>query len=162
MTEDDHVVRIGDLDDLDAMMALVKDATLENAFVAPDVVKLLNEIYPALMQIDGVVGIIGERGKKLEGAVLLRTGTIWYSDEIVIEEKGIYVDPAYRSAKVGRARKLAEFAKAYSDTLNIPLAIGVLSNQRTEAKIRLYEREFGAPAGVFFLYNGKTGAEGKT
>jgi hypothetical protein len=39
----------------------------------------------------------------------------------------------------------------------IPLAIGVMSNTRTEAKIRLYERVFGAPAGVYFLYNAKTG-----
>ena len=48
------------------------------------------------------------------------------------------------------------------DDLGIPLIIGVLSNQRTEAKIRLYERQFGAPAGAFFLYNVHTGHENVT
>ena len=37
--------------------------------------------------------------------------------------------------------------------------IGVLSNHRTEAKVRLYERQFGKPSGAFFLYNARTGTQ---
>jgi hypothetical protein len=44
-----------------------------------------------------------------------------------------------------------------AEKLSVPLAIGVLSNSRTEAKIRLYERVFDSPAGVYFLYGAKTG-----
>jgi hypothetical protein len=41
--------------------------------------------------------------------------------------------------------------------MGMPLLIGVLSNSRTEAKIRLYKRHFGEPAGAYFLYNARTG-----
>ena len=30
-------------------------------------------------------------------------------------------------------------------------------NSRTEAKVRMYERQFGKPSGAFFLYGAKTG-----
>jgi hypothetical protein len=82
---------------------------------------------------------------------------MWYSDHEVLEEKAIFIHPDFRSAKGGRARKLCEFSKHVSDSLGVPLIIGVLSNHRTEAKIRLYERQFGKPSGAFFLYNATTG-----
>ena len=44
----------------------------------------------------------------------------------------------------------------------IPLLIGVLSNKRTEGKIRLYERQLGKPSGAFFLYGARTGEHSVT
>jgi hypothetical protein len=73
----------------------------------------------------------------------------------------VFVHPDYRAAKGGRARKLVEFAKKVSEKLEMPLMIGVLSNSRTDAKTRLYERQFGNPAGAFFLYGMKTGMLGQ-
>ena len=154
---DDVVVRTGVEADFNGMMDISLAATRENAVVEPDVEKLALAIWGALTRQTGICGVIGPVGGKLEGAVLLSMGEMWYSREMILEEKAIYVDPEYRSAKGGRARKLAEFAKKASDTLQVPLAIGVLSTSRTEAKIRLYERVFGAPAGVYFLYGAKTG-----
>jgi GNAT superfamily N-acetyltransferase len=90
--------------------------------------------------------------------VLLRIGQMWYSDTLVVEERAVFTHPEYRSAKGGRARKLCEFSKKVADDLGIPLIIGVLSNHRTEAKVRLYERQFGKPSGAFFLYGARTGA----
>jgi GNAT superfamily N-acetyltransferase len=162
MNEKEPVVRVGNEDDLDAMMKFVMSATDENAFIQPDIMKLLNDVWGALTQQTGIVGIIGEPGEKIEGAVLLNIGTVWYSSDQVIEEKAIFVDPEYRSAKGGRAKKLVDFSKAFADKMGKPLAIGVLSNSRTEAKIRMYERIFGAPAGVFFLYGATTGAKKET
>jgi len=83
---------------------------------------------------------------------------MWYSDAQVLEERAIFIHPDYRSAKGGRARRWCEFSKRTADGLGIPLIIGVLSNHRTEAKVRLYERQFGKPSGAFFLYNATTGA----
>jgi hypothetical protein len=154
---DDVAVRTGTIEDFNAMMDWAFSATQENAFVYPDVEKLAGVIWGALSVKTGICGIIGPVGGKVEGAVLLSMGELWYSKEIILEEKVIYVDPEYRSAKGGRARKLAEFAKMTADKLGVPLAIGVLSSSRTEAKIRLYERVFGSPAGVYFLYGAKTG-----
>jgi GNAT superfamily N-acetyltransferase len=155
---DEITVRLGTPDDFNEMMRLSIAATEENAFVPPSLELLANQVYAALTMHKGVVGVIGnEIGGKLEGAILLNIGPVWYSSEQVLEEKAIFVDPEYRAAKGGRARKLADFAKKMAEELELPLAIGVLSNSRTEAKIRLYERTFGKPAGVYFLYNAKTG-----
>lgn len=154
---DEVTVRVGVEADFNGMMDLALAATQENAVVPPDINKMANTIWGALIRKTGIAGVIGPVGGKLEGAVLLSMGEMWYSGEMILEEKAIFVDPEYRSAKGGRARKLAEFAKMTATELEIPLAIGVLSSSRTEAKIRLYERVFGEPAGVYFLYNAKTG-----
>lgn len=151
-------VRLGVAEDFEEMMRLSIAATEENAFVAPNIEMLANQVWASLTRQNGAVGVVGgEPGEKLEGAILLNIGPVWYSSEPVLEEKAIFVDPEYRAAKGGRARKLAEFAKVIAEELELPLAIGVLSNNRTEAKIRLYERVFGPAAGVYFLYNAKTG-----
>ena len=149
-------VRVGEAADVDDVMALALSACDENGFVSPNPERLLAEIWQGLTLHHGVVGIIGERGKP-EGAVLLRIGNMWYSDEQVLEEKAIFIHPDYRSAKGGRARRLVEFSKQVADQLGLPLIIGVLSNHRTEAKVRLYERQFGKASGAFFLYNCRTG-----
>jgi hypothetical protein len=150
-------VKIGTPADVHKMMDLALAACDENGFIEPNPAKLLQEIWPALNQEGGLVGIIPGDDGSLEGAVLLRVGNMWYSDHEVLEEKAIFIHPDFRSAKGGRARKLCEFSKHVSDSLGVPLIIGVLSNHRTEAKIRLYERQFGKPSGAFFLYNATTG-----
>jgi hypothetical protein len=150
-------VRIGTPEDVHGVMQLALSASSENGFVSPNPEKMLRDIWPALNLDRGLLGVIGNTGEKLEGAVLLRVGSMWYSDDEVLEEKAIFIDPRYRSAKGGRARRLCEFSKHVADNLGIPLIIGVLSNHRTEAKVRLYERQFGKPSGAFFLYGATTG-----
>ena len=152
-------IRLGTPEDESAMLDLALRAWEENGIKGVNPEKMLGMIKPALYLWQGLVGIIGEPKKKIEGAVLLRTSQMWYSDEWMLEEKAIFVDPEFRSAKGGRARKLCEFSKKVADDLGVPLIIGVLSNHRTEAKVRLYERQFGPPAGAFFLYNVQTGHE---
>lgn len=149
-------VRIGVPSDVHDIMSLALAACEENGFVEPNPKKLLGEIWAALNRDKGIVGVIGDQGKA-EGAVLLRIGSMWYSDKDVLEEKAIFIHPDFRSAKGGRARRLCEFSKQVADALGIPLIIGVLSNNRTEAKVRLYERQFGKPSGAFFLYGASTG-----
>lgn len=154
-------VRTGTLADLDEMMELAMLATDENGFVSPNPQKLLMEIYPALIQDHGIIGIVGEPGGIIEGAVLLRIGSPWYSDEVIIEEKAVFVHPDYRAAKGGRASLLCKFAKKVSDDLHIPLAMGVLSSERTAAKVKTYGRIFGPPSGAYWLYGTETGQSSK-
>jgi len=154
---DELVIRIGTQDDIDEMMALALLACTENGFVNTDKGKLLNELWQALSMNYGLIGIIGRENGPIEGAILLRIGPMWYSHDMVVEEKAIFIHPDHRGAKDGRARKLVEFAKKTADELGIPLLIGVLSNKRTEGKIKLYERQLGKPSGAFFLYGAKTG-----
>jgi hypothetical protein len=128
----------------------------ENSFVSASNNKILQEIWSALNRHQGLMGIIGNPGEKSEGAVLLRIGQMWYSEDPVLEEKFVFIRPEFRAAKGGRARRLCEFSKQAADNLNIPLVIGVFSNHRTEGKVRLYERQFGKPSGAFFLYGAST------
>jgi hypothetical protein len=150
-------IRIGGHEDVHKMMELALSACEENGFVDPNPQKLLSEIWSALNLDNGLVGIIEGSDGTFEGAVLLRVGDMWYSDRQILEEKAIFIHPNFRSAKGGRARRLCEFSKKVADSLELPLIIGVLSNHRTEAKIRLYERVFGRASGAFFLYNARTG-----
>ena len=150
-------IRIAGPEDLDELMELSMLACADNGFLEPDTGKLLQAIWPALHQDHGLVGAIDEDGV-ITGAILIHIGQMWYSSQNMCEEKAIFIHPSYRVAKGGRAARLCEFSKKVADTLGMPLLIGVLSNQRTEAKVKMYERKFGSPAGAFFLYNARTGS----
>lgn len=110
--------------------------------------------------IDGINGnlstlaVIGP-AQDLRGMILLRFSETWYSDEPILEELYNYVPRKHRNGR--NAQALLEFAKSAADRLEIPLLIGVLSQNRTRAKIRLYQRVFGEPVGAFFLHGAKTG-----
>jgi len=156
-TPENIKVRVATADDLDGVMALAMAVCAENAVTPPNPAKLLEAIWPSLLQEGGICGVIGPAGGALEAVILLRVGSLWYSDQVVLEEKSCFVHPDHRSAKGGRAKLLCEFAKQAADTLDLPLLIGVLSNERTRAKCRLYERIFGEPVGAFFMYGAKTG-----
>lgn len=156
-------VRLGVPSDEEAMIDIAMRAWAENGIMDINREKVVGMFRPALYLWQGLVGIIGEPGKPIEAFIVLRIGQMWYSDADILEEKVVFVDPEFRkknnraSQKVGHARCLTEFAKRSADKLGIPLLIGVLSNQRTKAKVKLYERQFGEPAGAFFLYGVKTG-----
>jgi hypothetical protein len=150
-------VRVATPEDLPAIMEILMLACEENGFLNPNPMKMAAEIWPALHLDHGICAVIGEPNKKIEGLGLLRIGNMWYSDSIVVEEKAIFIHPDFRHAKGGRATRLCQFSKRVADELKIPLIIGVLSNHRTEGKVRMYERQFGKPSGAFFLYGAETG-----
>jgi hypothetical protein len=154
---DEIKVRVGTPADVHDVMELALMGRAENGFVNADEGKILQTIWDALNLNGGIMGLVGPAGKKAQGAVLLRVITPWYSDSRVLEEQAIFIHPDYRQAKGGRASRLVEFSKHTAERLGMPLLIGVLSNSRTEAKVRLYERHLGAPAGAFFLFGAQTG-----
>lgn len=154
---DEVHVRVGVTEDLEPVMKMAEMVCKENGIFQPNMGKIFADIWPSLHREHGLVGVIGEQGQELEGFVLLRVGTMWYSDEPILEEKTVFVHPKFRKLSGGRARKLCRFSKQVSDELGIPMIIGVLSNSRTGGKMRLYESEFGSPAGGFFLYKTRTG-----
>ena len=152
------VIRLGNQNDMEDLMALAIMATEENAFVRPSPVKMATMIWGALTHQNGLVGVVSDDPEVIQGAVLLTFGETWYSEERIIEERAIFIHPDYRFAKTGLAKKLALFSKRISDDFALPLIIGVVSNARTEAKCRMYERLFpDEKAGAFFLHNARTG-----
>jgi hypothetical protein len=156
----DIKVRSGVPDDYEPMMRLAISACEENGLVRPNLDKLGFEIHASLQRYHGIVGIIGPVGGPFEAAILLRVDFLWYSDEPTLIERAIFVSPDFRAAKGGRAARLCEFAKTAALQLDLPLMIGILSSQRTEAKVRLYERQFGEPSGAYWLFNARTGLTG--
>lgn len=152
MTEENLEIRLATPADMTEVMRLAVTACQENGFLNASQELLAKEIWPALNQDHGLCPVIGPPGGAIEGLALLRVGAMWYSQQTVIEEKAIFVYPEFRSAKGGRARRLCEYSKHVADKLGIPLLIGILSNTRTEGKVRMYKRIFGEPAGAFFLY----------
>jgi hypothetical protein len=155
----DIEVRTGTPADVHRAMDLALAACADNGLTNPNPIKLLGEIWAALNLDNGIMGFIG--GDKLEAGILLRVQPMWYSDEKSLLERAIFVHPDYRKSgehKVSRVRLLIDFAKNAQKELGMPLVIGILSNQRADAKVRLYQRHFGEPAGAYWLVGGDTGA----
>lgn len=146
----DIYVRTATPEDEEAVMNLIRLNTEAGLFpINEEKVRAL--VKPSLYLHRGIIGVIGPR-TRLEGLVILRLSEHWYSDEVFLEEMCFYVHPDYRSAKGGRGRKLMEFSKKTSEKMGIPLIIGILSNSRMTAKVRLYKRQFGDPVGEMFIY----------
>jgi hypothetical protein len=158
---DEIQIRLATETEVDDVMQLAMMAAEENGFLDASAALLLEVVYPALKMHQGLCGVIGEPGK-LEAFVVLRIGTMYYSPQLCVEEKVVYVHPDFRAAKGGRARKLCEFSKHVADVLNLPLLIGICSSSRTQAKVKLYERIFGPPAGAYWLYRTQTGGHSVT
>jgi N-acetylglutamate synthase-like GNAT family acetyltransferase len=153
-------IRLATTADLEEVMRLAFMAHSDNGFVDCNAERLINEIYPALVQDHGIFPVIGPPGGPIQGFVLLRIGTLFYSTQPCLEEKCLWVHPDYRAAKGGRAKKLLDFTKKAADSLRLPLIIGIMTTKRSAGKVALYTREFGQPAGAFFLYGAECGSKG--
>lgn len=159
--EDDVHVRIAVPEDLDGIMTLADLVHKENGMHEMVPIKVVQQVYPALIREGAICGVIGPLGGELTGVILLRISTSWYSESRQLEEMCVFTHPDHRT--VGkRAQKLCQFAKMAADMLGLPLQIGIMSSSRTDAKVRLYERQFGQPSGAFWLYGVKTGDNAPT
>jgi hypothetical protein len=156
LTLDSLDIRIAGTDEMTNVMNLAIAGAEENAFLDASALLIAQTVYPALAQDHGLCGVIGPKGD-VQAFIVLRIGTLYYSDQPCVEEKILYVHPDFRSAKGGRAAKLCQFSKKVADDLDLPLLIGVCSSHRTAGKVKMYERIFGPPAGAYFLYRTKTG-----
>jgi len=110
-----------------------------------------NRIPPDDTGPRGVFGVIGGVGN-LRALVMLGLGQYWYTDHQHIEEYLVFVDPEYRNDSTRLAPTLIEWMKKQSRDTGLPLLTGILSNHRTEAKVRLYRRMLPC-VGAYFYYN---------
>ena len=154
---DDLHVRVATVDDLHEVMDLAIAAAKENSLFDTTATHLLQTIWPAVNQQHSIIGAIGKQDGPIEGMVVLVVGTLPYTDEMCVEEKVLFVSPEFRNAKGGRANKLIHFMMGVAQSLSLPLLTGVLSNKDTDAKVALYTRVLGKPAGAFWIWGARTG-----
>ncbi len=147
-------VRLADANDENELMALTQLLHGEIGIFAFSEHKIRDLLRGALQgpveRRRGVIGVIGAPGH-IEGAIYLELTSAYYSDEFCLQELFNYVLPPAR--KTSASRDLIAFAKSISDRFGLPLLIGVLTNERTEAKVRLYRKQLGEPVGAFFAHN---------
>ena len=158
MAGDATHVRIATALDLGELMVLCQEMHEEN-FVLPMSVEkvkgvLENATRPEIELRRGIIGCIGEPNC-IEAAIALAIEPLWYSDEPAFQDYLNFVRLPYRNTS--HSSDLIAWAKAMSDHFSIPLIAGIVSNQRTQAKVRHYRRALGDPVGAFFIYGATTG-----
>lgn len=143
-------VRVAIAADEDAIMELMRLAHEEGGQHPMNEDKVRAILRTCFNRQGGLIGVIGEPGKNLRGALVMTICPVWYSDEWQLMELVNFVHADHR--KSNYAKQLIKFGKWCADQMTIDLMIGVLTNVRTAAKIRLYERQL-PKAGAFFVYH---------
>lgn len=147
---DPTVVRKAEPEEIGPIMKLCRQLAKENAMFNVNEDKVREMIESALdPNGNGILGVIGRVGE-IEGMMLIKLGQFWYTNDWHLEELFLFVPPKYR--KSDNAKKLLTWAKQLSDSFGKPLFVGVISNIKTEAKVRLYRRALGMWAGCFFMH----------
>lgn len=147
MTPRPQAVRIATPADESAVFKLALKAHEENAVAPIDEGKVIDKIRIGTQGKGGIIGII-DGPKEIEAIIMMELAQFWYSSEWHLSELFLYVHPEYRQSS--HAKQLIEFSKWASEQMTIPLFIGVLSNSRTKAKIRLYKQRLGLGGALFF------------
>lgn len=148
-------VRLAVPEDVNSLVELGRELHADNGVMPFSEQRLYEFVVRAVKKDKMIAGVIGPIGH-VEAMIFISIGCFWYTNFPHLEEMFAFVRPEYRRSN--RAKALIEFAKQTADGLGVPLFIGIVSQQRTEAKIRLYRRQLGDPSGAFFIYNGKTGS----
>jgi GNAT superfamily N-acetyltransferase len=143
-------VRIAQQSDEEELVRLAQMAAEEDNQGTFDIDKVRSVLNLHFHKAGGIIGVIGNPGHKLKAFTLLAITQPWYSSDGQVQELSLFVDPDHR--KTDYAKQLMVFSKKTSEALNLQLSIGVIANEKTEAKVRLYQRQF-PQAGAFFRYN---------
>lgn len=147
-------VRFGRVEDTEEIMRLMHAAFKEQPIFPLNERKMREAIRSCtaenLNDRRGMVAVIdGEKG--IEGYLIAVFATYWYTDATHLEELSNFVHPDHRKGK-HHARQLMDFAKWFAEFCDVPLLMGILSTQRLEPKIRMYQRHVKM-CGAVFVHN---------
>jgi len=143
-------VRLAEPDDLPGIMLLMEQACSEDAQHQMDRDKVLAMVMRHYNKQGAMIAVIGEIGFPVAYCLSV-IEPLWYSSEFQLLELSLFCHPDHR--KSDRSKQLMNFMKQASEGLSIDLTIGVFHNERTDAKIRLYRRQFGNQIGAYFCYS---------
>lgn len=148
MQENFQGVRMATPADEQAIFKMLCLAQKENGIFPMNERKVRDFIIQATDHKGAIIGVIdGKQG--IEATVGLIIENWWYTDKWSLGERWNFVHPNYR--KTTHAKRLIEFSKWVAYEMNLDLLMGVISDERTEAKVRLYRRQIPY-IGAFFMY----------
>jgi GNAT superfamily N-acetyltransferase len=150
-------IRLAEIEDIPSLMALTKLAADEDAQHPYDAEKVWNVVRRHYDKTGGLVAVAGAKGEPVRGYLIMIVDEIWYSPDYQLLELSLFVAPDHRKSTL--AKQLMAFSKAASEGLKLDLTIGVLSTERTEAKVKLYKRQFKT-AGAYFVYRPQSAVNG--
>lgn len=136
--------------DEEEIMEMCRALHEENGLLSMSEARVRATLQLAFQRRGGVLGVIRNE-RQIEAMIFMLISQMWCEDGWHLEELFNYCRPEYR--KSSNAKTLMQFAKKCAIDLQLPLIIGVLSNTRTEEKVRLYQRQFSKPNGCFFVFN---------
>lgn len=137
--------------DLPELMRLLRAMHAESGLMPLDESYAADVFTGALSRKEGIVGVIRGEGSEIRAAMFLLITRYWYTSKFHLEELFNFIDKPWRKSNYADA--LIRYAQHSAKQLGIPLVIGVLTNNRMEAKVRLYRRRLGMPAGAVFIDN---------
>ena len=135
-----------DEDKIVSMISLLHD---ENGLFPLSEKRVREYMQRYFRQEGALIGVIGDVGDPV-ASIYLGIEQPYYSDAWYLNEAWNFVHPDHRRSDY--AKKLLGWAKDISEQMKLPLMVGIVSNHRTEAKIRLYEKQL-EKAGAFFVWN---------
>jgi len=141
-------VRKATLKDRETILKICELNWLENGQFSLAQKKVESMVDRAFNGGGAIIGVVGH--ERVEGLIMLLISQFWYTDDWCLEETMNYVLPDYRRST--HAKDMIKFGMRCSDELSIPLVIGVVSNERTKAKVELYRRQLGEPVGGYFIH----------
>lgn len=145
-------VRLAVLEDIPELLNIMKEACAEDAQHKMDEEKVLSMVMRHFNKQGAMIAVIGETGKPV-AYVLAVLDSIWYSQDWQLLELSLFVSENHRKSTY--AKQLLQFLKASAEGLGLPLTTGVFSHKRTEAKVRLYQRQL-PQVGAFFCFTPST------
>lgn len=142
-------VRLASIEDIDSIFDFLIELHYENGMFKMNSKKVMLQLQTMLDPVKGNPGIIGviDGQNGLEASIGMTIDKWWYTDENSLNEKWNFVHPKHR--KTTHAKRLIEFAKWCSEVTGNPLLMGIISTEKTEAKIRLYRRQLDFVGGFF-------------
>ena len=153
-------IRLAQASDEPELLHLFRLMHAEGGFRKLSIDRVRATFARAFEKKGGILAVIGAPGQ-IRAMMFLLITQHFYTDESHIEELWNWVHPEHRRSDYSKL--MIDYAKLCSDRISadsvaangekVPLIMGVLTNRRMSAKVRLYRRFFGWPVGAFFLYN---------
>jgi N-acetylglutamate synthase-like GNAT family acetyltransferase len=148
-------VRVATRADEPQLLELLRLMHAEGGLVPLDVDRARSQFAKAFERQGGIIGVIGAPGN-IEAAIFLLITQHWYAAAHHLEELFCFVRPDCRHSN--HATTLITFAKDCAEKIGLPLLIGITTGVRMAAKVRMYRRILGPPAGAYFICNAKWGS----